>query len=103
MRSRNALACAAAVLMLTAAACGDDDDDDNASSATTLTCGLSKRCRCHDLASRGFGAQGTGFGSDSQGLVLAAVGDDGVLDSVLLQRMLCIAGLEAAMGLQGPS
>jgi hypothetical protein len=26
-----------------------------------------------------------------------------VLDSVLLQRMLCIAGLEAAMGLQGPS
>jgi hypothetical protein len=26
-----------------------------------------------------------------------------VLDSVLLQRMLCVAGLEAAMGLQGAS
>jgi asparagine synthase (glutamine-hydrolysing) len=36
-------------------------------------------------------------------VVDAARRDDGVLDSVLLQRMLCIAGLEAAMGLQGPS
>jgi hypothetical protein len=33
----------------------------------------------------------------------AARRDDAVLDSVLLQRMLCIAGLEAAMGLRGPS
>lgn len=36
-------------------------------------------------------------------VVDAARHDDAVLDSVLLQRMLCIAGLEAAMGLQGPS
>lgn len=35
-------------------------------------------------------------------IIDAARHDNAVLDSVLLQRMLCIAGLEAAMGLQGP-
>lgn len=36
-------------------------------------------------------------------LIDAARRDDAVLDSVLLQRLLCIAGLEAAMGLEGAS
>jgi asparagine synthase (glutamine-hydrolysing) len=40
---------------------------------------------------------------DARAVVDAARHDDAVLDSVLLQRMLCIAGLEAAMGLQGAS
>lgn len=38
---------------------------------------------------------------DAAAVVDAARRDDAVLDSVLLQRMLCIAGLEASMGLQG--
>ena len=40
---------------------------------------------------------------NARAVVDAARRDDAVLDSVLLQRMLCIAGLEAGMGLQGPS
>ncbi|WP_310385893.1 asparagine synthase (glutamine-hydrolyzing) [Roseateles sp.] len=40
---------------------------------------------------------------NARAVVDAARHDDAVLDSVLLQRMLCIAGLEAAMGLQGAS
>jgi asparagine synthase (glutamine-hydrolysing) len=40
---------------------------------------------------------------NARAVVDAARHDDAVLDSVLLQRMLCVAGLEAAMGLQGAS
>jgi hypothetical protein len=40
---------------------------------------------------------------DVRCVIDAARRDDAVLDSVLLQRLLCIAGLEAAMGLQGPA
>jgi asparagine synthase (glutamine-hydrolysing) len=40
---------------------------------------------------------------NARAVVDAARHDDAVLDSVLLQRMLCVAGLEAAMGLQSAS
>src|SRR3954451_24647076 len=49
------------------------------SSTMTLSCERSKRGRRHDLAGGSRGAQGAGLGGDGQGVVLTAVGDDGVL------------------------
>ena len=50
-----------------------------ASSEMVLRCELLERSRRDDLAGGGFGAQGARFGSDGQGVVAVAVGDDGVL------------------------